>query len=60
MDDTTKDPVHISIMQSKHALVENVGFDPVEAIDASVDERKFLIPRLLKDCEFVDEEIDDD
>ena len=54
-----KDPVHQKIMETKKSLVENDDFDPDEALEAAVDKRKFLIRRLLKDCEFVDEEDDE-
>jgi hypothetical protein len=54
-----KDPVRKKIMHTKDALVENHDFDPDEALEVAVDQRKFLIRRLLKgyDC---DEENDDD
>lgn len=51
MDKTTKDPVHGKIMQTKDAFVENDNFDAEEAIEAAVDQRRFLIKRLLNDHE---------
>jgi hypothetical protein len=47
-------------MQTKNALVENDDLDPEEAMEAAIDDRKFLIKRLLKDCDFVEENNDDD
>ena len=60
MKQLKKDPVHKNIMQTKDALVENVDLDPEEAMEAAFDKRKFLIKRLLKDYDFVEENDDDD
>ena len=49
-----KDPVHKKIFHTIDAFVKNDDFDPVEAIEAAIDKRKFLIKRLLKDHEFED------
>ena len=46
-------------MQTKEAFVGNEDFDPEEAIEAAIDERKFLIKRVLKSYSF-DEENDDE
>ena len=46
-------------MPTKEAFVENDDFDLEEAIEAALDKRKFLIKRILKNCNF-DEENDDE
>ena len=43
---------HKKIMHTNDELVENDDFDPEEAMEAVVDERKFLIKRLLKGYNF--------
>ena len=58
MKQLKKDPVHKKIMQTKDALAENDDFDPEEALEAAVHQRKFIIKRLLKGHNF-DEENDD-
>ncbi len=54
------DPVHKKIMQTKDAFVDNDDFDPEEAMEAAVNKRKFLIKRLLKDYNFIEENNDED
>ncbi len=54
------DPVHRKIMQTKDAFVDNDDFDPEEAMEAAVNKRKFLIKRLLKDYNFIEENNDED
>ena len=54
------DPVHKKIMQTKDAFVDNDDFDPEEAMEATVNKRKFLIKRLLKDYNFIEENNDED
>ncbi len=54
------DPVHKKIMQTKDAFVENDDFDPEEAMEAAVNKRKFLIKRLFKDYNFIEENNDED
>ena len=54
------DPVHKKIMQTKDAFVDNDDFDPEEAMEAAVNKRKFLIKRLLKDYNFIEENHDED
>ena len=49
------DPVHKKIMQRKDTFLYNDDFDE-EAIQAAVNNRKYLIGKLLKDYSFnVDE-----
>ncbi len=54
------DPVHKKIMQTKDAFVDNDDFDPEGAMEAAVNKRKFLIKRLLKDYNFIEENNDED
>ena len=42
----------------KNALMKNDDFDPEETMEAAIDERKFLIRRLLKDYSFTKENDD--
>ena len=49
------DPIHRKIMQTKNVLMKNDDFDPEEAMEATIDKRKFLIRRLLKDYSFTKE-----
>lgn len=41
-----KYPIHRNIMATRDDYVDNVMFDPVEAIVAAVDKRKFSLKRL--------------
>ena len=45
-------------MQTKDSFMDSDDFDPEEAMDAAVDNRKFLIKRLLKDCSFTEDDDD--
>ena len=60
MRELENDPVHRKIMQTKDAFVGNDDFDPEEAMEAAVDNRKFLIKKLLKDYTFTDDSDDKD
>ena len=60
MKQLKNDPVHKKIMQAKDAFVDNDHFDPEEAMQAAVDNRKFLIKKLLKDYTFTEESDDED
>ena len=42
-----KDPIHKQIMKTKDAFANDDNFDPEEALEAVVDERKFLKKRLF-------------
>ena len=42
-------------MQTKDAFVNNDDFDPEEAMEAAVNERKFLIKKRLKDYSFTED-----
>ena len=44
-----KDPIHKKIMATRDDYVNNDMFDPDEAMAAAVDNRKFLLKRLLED-----------
>ena len=55
-----KDPVHKKIMQTKNALVNNDDFDPEEAMEAAVNNRKFLIKKRLKDYSFTEDNDDEE
>ena len=44
-----KDSVHRKIMETKETLINEDSFDPDEALSATVDKRKFLLKKLLKD-----------
>ncbi len=48
MKQLKNDPVHKKIMQTKDAFVNNDDFDTEGAMEAAVNNRKFLIKRLLK------------
>ncbi len=48
MKQLKNDPVHKKIMQTKDAFVNSDDFDPEGAMEAAVNNRKFLIKRLLK------------
>ena len=54
------DPVHREIMQTKDAYMKNHHFDAEEATEATIDKRKFIIKRLLKDYGFSKESNDED
>ena len=54
------DLVHKKIMQTRDAFMESDNFDPEEAMEATVDRRKFLIKRLLKDYSFTEDSDDED
>ena len=54
MKQLKNDPVHKKIMQIRQAFMENGDFNPEEAMEAAVDNRKFLIKRLLKDYNFTE------
>ena len=41
--------MHRKIMQTKEALINEDSFDPDETLPAAVDQRKFLLKKLLKD-----------
>ena len=47
-------------MQTKNALVNNDDFDPEEAKEAAVNNRKFLIKRRLKDYSFTEDSDDEE
>ena len=42
-----KNPVHKKIMHTRDKFLEDEGFDPDEALQASVEKRKFLLKQLL-------------
>ena len=45
-----KDPIHKQIMKTKDAFVNDDNFGwPEEALEVSVDKRKFLMKRLFGD-----------
>ena len=44
-----KDPIHKNIMATRDDYVNNDMFDPDKAMAAAVDNRKFLLKRLLED-----------
>ena len=44
-----KDPIHKKVMATRDDYVNNDMFDQDEAIAAAVDQRKFLLKRLLED-----------
>ena len=48
-DESKKDPIHKKIMATRDDYVNNDMLDPDEAIEATVDKRKFLLKRLLGD-----------
>ena len=48
MKQLKNDPAHKKIMQTKDAFVNNDDFDTEGAMEAAVNNRKFLIKRLLK------------
>ncbi len=60
MKQLKNDPVRKKIMQTKDAFVDNDDFDSEEAMEAVVDKRKFLIKRLVKDCNFDEGDDDED
>ena len=47
-------------MQAKNALVNDHDFDPEEAMEAAVNERKFLIKRRLRDYSFTEDSDDEE
>ena len=55
-----KDSVHKKIKQTKNALVNDDDFDPEEAMEAAVNNRKFLIKRRLKDYSFTEDSDDEE
>ena len=55
-----KDPVHKKIMQTYPAFVNDDDFDPEEALEATVNKRKFLIERRLKDYSFTENSDDEE
>ena len=44
-----KDPIHKKIMETRDAFINDDNFDQVEALEAAIDKRKFLMKRLFKD-----------
>ena len=42
-----KDQIHKQITKTKDAFENDDNFDPAEALEVAVDERKFLMKRLL-------------
>ena len=52
--------VHKKIMQTRYAFMDSDDFDPEEAMQATVDKRKFLIKRLLRDYSFTEDSDDED
>ena len=59
MKQLNNDPVHKKILHTKNSFVDNDDFDSEEAMEASVNKRKFLIKILLKDCSFIEENKDE-
>ena len=47
-------------MQTKNALVNDDDFDPEEAMEAAVNNRKFLIKRRFKDYSFTEDSHDEE
>ena len=60
MKQLKNNPVHKKIMQTRDASMDSDDFGPEEAMEAAVDERKFLIKRLLKDYSFTEDSDDED
>ena len=60
MQQLNKDPIDQKIMQTRGSFVDYDDFDPYEAMEATVNKRKFLIKRLLKDYSFTEENDDKD
>ena len=54
------DPVHKKIMQTKNALVNDDDFDLEEAMEAAVNNRKFLFKRRLRDYNFTEDSDDEE
>ena len=60
MKQLKNDLVHKKIMQTRYAFMGSDYFDPEEAMQATVDKRKFLIKRLLRDYSFTEDSDDED
>ena len=60
MKQPKNDPVHKKMMQTRDAFMDSDDFDPEEAMEAAVDQRKFLIKKLLKDYNFTEDSDDED
>ena len=51
-----KNRVHRKVQSTRDEFINGDDFDEDEALEAAVDERKFLLKRLLKDNTFIEDE----